>query len=172
MKTFALIGIALLLLLLVPVVGAQQPTSGVDNACEAGGSMAGKCTSEWHWTCGWYVARYERGEFSLGQVPADCAASLIVPYLPPTQVVEQFCTMTTQIYPSTFTFAYAPGSAVPAGTYAVASDKVFGGGAATEHFADYFSSKPAIVYITPTSIILADVIASGTCGPIVGDVFP
>lgn len=50
--------------------------------------MEGKCISDWYWTCGWHLARYERGEYTVLEVPQDCAASLIIPYLPPVQVQE------------------------------------------------------------------------------------
>lgn len=76
----------LMLLLVVPIASAQEPAE--DNACNPGGSMEGKCISDWHWTCGWYLARYERGEYTVLEVPQDCAASLIIPYLPPVQVQE------------------------------------------------------------------------------------
>lgn len=63
------------------------------NACFEGGTMAGKCDSEWAWTCGWYLIRYEAGIFSRAVFPDTCAIllpSLIesaptsVPPLPPT----------------------------------------------------------------------------------------
>lgn len=83
MKIKFLAAFLLLMLIVVPLVGAQDEV--LDNACDAGGSMEGKCTTDWHWICGWYVARYERAELTLEQVPVDCSTTLIIPYLPPTE---------------------------------------------------------------------------------------
>jgi hypothetical protein len=67
--------ILIVVLLAVPLaVHAQE--SVPDNACYEGGSMEGNCTTEWHWTCGWYLARYEVGIFSRGQVPQTCQVLL------------------------------------------------------------------------------------------------
>lgn len=54
-----------------PEIGTPQ-----DNACHVGGSMAGKCDTDWAWTCGWYLARYEAGVFN--GVPANCQILLDV----------------------------------------------------------------------------------------------
>lgn len=54
-----------------PAVGSKE-----DNACNAGGSMAGQCTTEWHWVCGYYLARFNTGVFSRVQVPAACGSLL------------------------------------------------------------------------------------------------
>jgi len=49
-----------------------------DNACNAGGSLEGKCDwpteaeDQWAWTCGWYIARVDTGEFTVNDVPAWC----------------------------------------------------------------------------------------------------
>lgn len=66
---------------LLPTTNAQDPTAGSkeDNACNEGGSMAGKCDTEWAWTCGWYIARWESGIFTRSQVIDSCA-SLLAPY--------------------------------------------------------------------------------------------
>jgi hypothetical protein len=50
------------------------------NACYPGGAMEGKCDTEWEWTCGWYLIRYNAGMYSRSQVPATCA-SLLPPVL-------------------------------------------------------------------------------------------
>jgi hypothetical protein len=57
------------------------------NACNEGGSMAGKCNVDfdgdgevedfeiaWAWTCGWYMARYNAGIFA--EVPSFCQSLL------------------------------------------------------------------------------------------------
>lgn len=66
---------------------AQEPEIGTpqDNACNEGGVMwrensVDGCTSDWHWTCGWYMARFSDGRFSREQVPAVCAS--LLPPLP------------------------------------------------------------------------------------------
>lgn len=49
-----------------------------ENACYAGGSLEGQCDwptdaeDEWAWTCGWYIARAERGIISESSVPNWC----------------------------------------------------------------------------------------------------
>jgi len=48
------------------------------NACFEGGSMAGRCEIELHWTAGWYLIRYEYGIFSRDEVH-----SLVAWVLPP-----------------------------------------------------------------------------------------
>lgn len=71
--------VALLALTLVST--AQDENSGEspeDNACYAGGSLEGKCDwptdaeDEWAWTCGWYIARVERGIIAESSVPNWC----------------------------------------------------------------------------------------------------
>jgi hypothetical protein len=60
---------------------AQDENTGEspeDNACYAGGSLEGKCDwptdaeDEWAWTCGWYIARAERGIIAESSVPNRC----------------------------------------------------------------------------------------------------
>lgn len=46
------------------------------NACFEDGSMAGECDTDWEWTCGWYMIRYENGIFGSSQVPAFCDSLL------------------------------------------------------------------------------------------------
>jgi hypothetical protein len=48
------------------------------NACFEGGSMAGRCENELHWTAGWYLIRFEYGIFSRDEVH-----SLVAWVLPP-----------------------------------------------------------------------------------------
>lgn len=70
--------------LFIPNVNAQEPATGTpqDNACNRGGSMSGKCTTSWHWDCGWYIARWEAALYTFSQIPTDCSETLISPYLP------------------------------------------------------------------------------------------
>jgi hypothetical protein len=49
------------------------------NACYEGGNMEGKCDTEWEWTCGWYMIRYDYGLFSRETIPASCATLLAGP---------------------------------------------------------------------------------------------
>lgn len=83
MKIFRLLVLALMIAILGMVVSAQTTTptsteSPEDNACFAGGLLEGKCDwptdaeNEWAWTCGWYIARYGTGEFTISQVPEWC----------------------------------------------------------------------------------------------------
>lgn len=80
MKLRLLVTILTLLCLVAPVVSAQEPNTAADNACYEGGVMAGKCTTDWHWTCGWYLARFTNGQFAREQVPVTCAG--LLPPLP------------------------------------------------------------------------------------------
>lgn len=52
---------ALVLVLLMPMglANAQSPSSS--NACFEGGLMAGKCTTEWDFICGYYLALWLNG---------------------------------------------------------------------------------------------------------------
>lgn len=47
-----------------------------DNECYAGGTMEGKCDTEWEWQCGWYMARYNRSVFGSSGVPTWCDSLL------------------------------------------------------------------------------------------------
>jgi hypothetical protein len=58
-----------------PALGSKE-----DNACNEGGSMSPGCTSDWAWSCGWYLARFQSGLYSRAQVPATCA--ILLPPLP------------------------------------------------------------------------------------------
>jgi hypothetical protein len=86
-----LIVFLLILSLLAPlsVASAQAPSIGSkeDNACNPGGSMAGKCTTEWQWRCGWFLARWEAngGWFTLGNALDGQCLSL----LPPAPITPQ-----------------------------------------------------------------------------------
>lgn len=50
------------------------------NACYEDGTMAGKCATDWEWTCGWYLIRFDSGLMSREQVPAFCES--LLPALP------------------------------------------------------------------------------------------
>lgn len=84
MKKFALLSLAMLLVTLMFVPSAFA--DGIDNECNEGGAMAGKCDTEWEWTCGWYLARFNRGELNYQTVPATCVI-LLPP--PPAAVIAQ-----------------------------------------------------------------------------------
>jgi len=60
-----------------------------DNACLPGGSLDGKCptNSNWHWNCGWYLIRVERGELSAQSVPNQYQGCIPQPGSPPSQPV-------------------------------------------------------------------------------------
>jgi hypothetical protein len=88
-----LLTLILLLTLLVPVgiTSAGDPAIGSpdDNACNAGGVMDGKCTTEWHWVCGWYLARLNKNLITRAQFPAQCS-SLLAPLPDPAPFVRDF----------------------------------------------------------------------------------
>jgi hypothetical protein len=73
----------LILSLLVPLgmTSAQNPPLGSkdDNACNPGGAMEGKCSIEWHWVCGWYLARWQAngGWFTPNNPFNDACLSLL-----------------------------------------------------------------------------------------------
>jgi hypothetical protein len=75
----------LILSLLVPFAlsSAQNPPldSPEDNACHPGGAMEGKCSIEWHWVCGWYLARWQAngGWFTPNNLFNDDCISLLPP---------------------------------------------------------------------------------------------
>lgn len=60
------------------------------NACFEDGSMAGECDTDWEWTCGWYMIRYENGIFGSSQIPAFCNSLLGTEEvsIPPTPVAD------------------------------------------------------------------------------------
>ena len=87
MKKLGLLSILVLSLALV--VMAQDDRGNVNdptvneraNACYAGGTLAGKCTSEWDWIAGWYLIRFEYGLISREAFPE--AYRSILPALDP-----------------------------------------------------------------------------------------
>lgn len=54
------------------------------NACAEGGSMEGRCETEWDWIYGWYFIRYEAGIFTREELPEQYR-----PALPPVIVVDE-----------------------------------------------------------------------------------
>lgn len=77
MKKHLILILILMVGSLVPMgmVAAQDPTGAGDNACYEQGSMwrenpLDRCNTVWAWVCGWYLARYEKGE--LDEVPEAC----------------------------------------------------------------------------------------------------
>lgn len=87
-RTFGAILILMLLFSLLPSVAmAQTPEVGspADNACNEGGSMAGKCDSEWEWDCGYYLARWlsAGGWAGTYRLPVWCEV-----LLPPRPLIE------------------------------------------------------------------------------------
>lgn len=76
----SLLCLLIIVLLLIPVSAsyAQDPGTNQDNACYTGGTLAGKCSTPWHWICGWYLTRWESagGWFGTYQLPTTCASLL------------------------------------------------------------------------------------------------
>ncbi len=60
------------------------------NACYTGGTLAGKCTSEWDWIAGWYLIRFEYGLISREAFPE--AYQSVLPALDPTAPEEPLTT--------------------------------------------------------------------------------
>lgn len=81
MKRLMLVLLAIALWIPIGMVNAQEPLPGTkeDNACNPGGSMAGKCETPWHWVCGYYLARWEAagGWNTQGNVLNDACVSLL-----------------------------------------------------------------------------------------------
>lgn len=80
MKKILWLLLIILLVVVVTPLHAQEPTVGSkeDNACNEGGSMAGKCDTPWEWVCGYYLARWEEaGGWSGGyNLPTWCESVL------------------------------------------------------------------------------------------------
>ncbi|GAB1421119.1 hypothetical protein MASR2M15_12600 [Anaerolineales bacterium] len=56
----------------------NDPSTNLDaNACFEGGSLAGRCTTDWDWICGWYLIRFEEGLIRPDQVPDYCQSLLL-----------------------------------------------------------------------------------------------
>ncbi|HUN06139.1 MAG TPA: hypothetical protein PLQ56_06040 [Aggregatilineales bacterium] len=55
---------------LTPGDGTNLPECGTpdDNECYPGGTMAGKCDSDWLWKAGWEIARFNDGRLTREQV--------------------------------------------------------------------------------------------------------
>lgn len=118
----------------VPPYTPEAGSAG-DNACNPGGSMAGSCNSEWAWTCGWYIARYDAGVFT--SVPRTCQILLdLRPQRPATATTASgpVCIITTSYRPGSkmcmsgnvFTVDWFPLDGVPEETYTVLTDSVVG----------------------------------------------
>jgi hypothetical protein len=66
-----LLVIIVLLVLFVPAYAQDDGGSTDDNECLTGGVMEGKCTSDWHWICGWYLDNwFDKGGW-LANPPTD-----------------------------------------------------------------------------------------------------
>ncbi len=84
MKKLSLLAIILLLTIGgIPAVSADEPLpeTAEDNWCYPGGDWDdGRCVTNWHWVCGWYMARYEAGKLSRPQILDMCKH--LLPSLP------------------------------------------------------------------------------------------
>lgn len=80
-KSLSLITVLMLVLLGNQFAYAQDPGTKEDNACNEGGSMAGKCDTPWEWVCGYYLARWEAngGWNTPNNVLNDACVSLLPP---------------------------------------------------------------------------------------------
>lgn len=80
--------------LLIAAQDTDTPLAPDANACYAGGSMEGKCDTEWEWDCGWYAIRYERGIYSADEMPERCESLLpsepiVIPAVPAVEATEE-----------------------------------------------------------------------------------
>jgi hypothetical protein len=77
MKLVLLMGV--LVMAVASVAYAEDPS---ENACYAGGLLAGKCDwpteaeDEWAWNCGWYIAQAIGGKIPLSGIPSDCPGAI------------------------------------------------------------------------------------------------
>lgn len=78
-KVLFLLSLMVLTLTSVMLVQAEDPG---ENACYAGGLLAGKCDwpteaeDEWAWNCGWYIAQAIGGRIPLSGIPSDCPGAI------------------------------------------------------------------------------------------------
>lgn len=119
----------------IPPYTPDEGSAG-DNACNPGGSMAGSCNTEWAWTCGWYIARYDAGVFT--SVPRTCQILLdLRPQRPATATTASgpVCIITTVATPvgskvcasgNVFTADYPPLDGVPNITVIILTDSIVG----------------------------------------------
>jgi hypothetical protein len=72
--------------LLLTMGGGAVVAQEDDNACYPGGLMEDDCTTEWHWECGWYLARWQAngGWQTMPFYPDWCAPEVLLPPLPQT----------------------------------------------------------------------------------------
>lgn len=90
------IGILFVLMAFIPMAMAQEPAPGTkeDNACYEGGAMwrekSGEgCTTPWHWTCGWYLARFLSKSYNLGGYDTSLLPDWCMSLLPPPHPITQ-----------------------------------------------------------------------------------
>lgn len=89
-----LIVLAALLLLAVPVI-AQEPENPADqNWCYDPDKWEGGCgnaltfESQWMWTCGWYMAAFDRGDIPREFIATQTYCKELLPPLPPPPVIS------------------------------------------------------------------------------------
>lgn len=99
MKRALLLILALTLLIPVGMTHAQEPGTKEDNACYEGGSMAGKCDTEWEWVCGYYLARWERA--GGWNTPNNVLNTACISLLPPQPVETIEIQVLCRVVPAT-----------------------------------------------------------------------
>ena len=88
-RAITLFTLTLVIVLAAVIVVQAEPDSppGVPpddedaNACYSGGSMEGKCITDWHWKCGWFLIRFEEGLLSRENFPQECETVLPPPFV-------------------------------------------------------------------------------------------
>lgn len=80
----------ILLLSVLPAIAQEPVTDPVnENWCYNPARWQGDCgdastfESEWHWTCGWYMAGFERGEITRAFIETTYCKELLPPLPPP-----------------------------------------------------------------------------------------
>ena len=89
-RTLVLLGITVISVVILSVFVVMAYTPGFDdqgnfndpainpraNACYDGGTMEGKCDTEWEYNAGWYLIRFEYGIITRNNFPAEYASVL------------------------------------------------------------------------------------------------
>ena len=98
LKKLLLLVLILLMVVLPNAAFAEEPEVGsaADNACNEGGSMEGKCDTDWAWRCGWHLARWEAAGGWSGTYPMiiDCI-NILPPPSPSTNPAQAIILVAT-----------------------------------------------------------------------------
>lgn len=104
MRRFLLIVTLFIGVMLGNLTTAQESTNEIDNECYTGGELEGKCTTEWDWTCGWYIRNWRNTggpipdwcHYQINPVPA--ASAVVNPPKPVPQYPSAGCVYNGPVY--------------------------------------------------------------------------